>query len=54
MKKYVRASEESNGIFWVIDGELYAFPFYEGSSFGVAKSGNTYNHKLLWNDERIL
>ena len=50
MKKYVKAAEESNGIFWVIDDELYAFPFYEDSEFGVAKSGNTYNHKKLWGE----
>ena len=42
------AKEMSRGIFWVIDGELYAFPFVETSEYGVAKSGNTYNHKKLW------
>ena len=50
MKKYIKAAEESNGIFWVIDGELFAFPFYEGDTIGVAKSGTTYNHKNLWKE----
>ena len=36
------------GIFWVVDGELLAFPFDENDTEGIAKSGNTYNHKLLW------
>ena len=36
------------GVFWIIDGQLFAFPFVEGAQYGVAKSGLTYNHKLLW------
>lgn len=36
------------GVFWVVQGNLLAFPFREGSQLGVAKSGNTYNHRLLW------
>lgn len=36
------------GVFWIIDGELIAYPFDEKATDGVAKSGNTYNHKLLW------
>ncbi len=36
------------GVFWIVDGELIAFPFDEKATHGVAKSGNTYNHKLLW------
>lgn len=52
MKTYIKsmAKEPSRGVFWVIDGELLAFPFYEGAEIGIAKSGNTYNHKKLWND----
>lgn len=51
MAKLIEAKEESQGIFWLIDNEIYAFPFYNDIySNGVAKSGNTYNHKLLWND----
>ena len=49
MKWYVKAAHEaSRGVFWIIDGELYAFPFYSGYDNGIAKSGNTYNHKKLW------
>ena len=40
----------SRGVFWILDDRLLAFPFYEGDAIGVAKSGNTYNHKKLWND----
>ena len=36
------------GVFWIVSGELLAFPFREGTTRGVAKSGNTYNHRLLW------
>ena len=36
------------GVIWVVDGKLLAFPFREGEQLGVAKSGNTYNHRLLW------
>ena len=36
------------GVFWVVNGKLLAFPFREGAQLGVAKSGNTYNHRLLW------
>ena len=36
------------GVFWIIDGELLAFPFREDARYGVAKSGRTYNHCLLW------
>ena len=36
------------GVFWIVDDKLLAFPFDETATEGVAKSGNTYNHKLLW------
>ncbi len=37
------------GVFWLIDeGELLAFPYEEGDIIGVSKSGDNYNHKLLW------
>lgn len=36
------------GVFWVIEKQLFAFPFVEGAQYGVAKSGLTYNHKSLW------
>ena len=51
MKTYIKSPKEmSRGVFWIIDDELLAFPFMEDSLEGVAKSGNTYNHKKLWND----
>lgn len=40
--------EMSRGVFWVIDDELLAFRFVENLEYGVARSGTTYNHKLLW------
>ena len=40
--------EAKRGVFWLIDEELLCFPFIENAEYGVAKSGNTYNHKLLW------
>lgn len=51
MKIYISSAKEmSRGVFWIIDDELFAFPFLENSTYGIAKSGNTYNHKKLWND----
>ena len=41
-------TEPSRGVFWVIDGKLSAYPFCEGSRDGIAKSGDTYNHRKLW------
>lgn len=55
MKKLIRqpikamAKESSRGVFWIIDGKVLSFPFYDDiNSPGVAKSGLTYNHKKLW------
>lgn len=37
------------GVFWLVDkGELLAFPYEDGETIGLSKSGNNYNHKLLW------
>ena len=33
----------------MIDNEIAAFPFDGNIDVGVAKSGNTYNYRLLWN-----
>lgn len=41
-------TEPSRGVFWVIDGKLAAYPFCGGPRDGMAKSGDTYNHKKLW------
>ena len=40
------------GVFWIVEDELKAFVFEEGAEHGVAKSGNTFNHKLLWEHVR--
>lgn len=52
MKRYINSAKElSNGVFWVIDDRLYAFPFGSVNTYdGIAKSGNSYNHKRLWPD----
>lgn len=56
MKKYISAAKEStNGIFWYLDDQekLLSYPFGSVStSDGVAKSGDTYNHKRLWAELR--
>ena len=44
--------EAKRGVFWLIDEELLCCPFDENAECGVAKSGNTYNHKLLWEHVR--
>ena len=49
MKRIVTSKEQSRGVFWVIDDELLAYPYYEGDTIGVSKSGDTFNHKKLWN-----
>ena len=58
MKRYISAAKESsNGVFWIIDDEdrILAYPFGSADSpSGVAKSGNTYNHKRLWSDLKPL
>ena len=36
------------GVFWIIEDELKAYIFEENAQYGVAKSGNNFNHKLLW------
>ena len=40
------------GVFWVVEGELKAYLFEDGAQVGVAKSGKTFNHKLLWEHVR--
>lgn len=51
MIKLFELKKESQGVFWIIDGEILAFPFYDGVyQNGIAKSGDTYNHRKLWND----
>lgn len=45
-------NKPSRGVFWLIDGQLLAVPYRDEFQYGVAKSGNTYNHKLLWEHVR--
>ena len=40
------------GVFWVIDGELLSFPFSGDAVYGIAGSGKTFNHRLLWDHVR--
>lgn len=47
------SKEEARGVFWIVNDKLLAYPFYENATFGVAKSGVTYNHKALWKDLEI-
>lgn len=44
------SKEEARGVFWIVNDKLLAYPFYENATFGVAKSGVTYNHKALWKE----
>lgn len=43
-----KSKNASRGVFWIVDGELLAFPFSNDRKDGIAKSGTTYNHKKLW------
>lgn len=47
--KVSESKEQSRGVFWLIDDEIFAFPFYDGVKDGISKSGLTLNHKRLWN-----
>ena len=40
------------GVFWIVDDKLFAYPFDETATEGIAKAGNTFNHKLLWESIR--
>ena len=43
---------QKRGVFWVIDEnsekKLITKTFESGTNIGVSKSGNNYNHRLLW------
>lgn len=49
MIKVSESKEQSRGVFWLINDEIFAFPFYDGVKDGISKSGLTLNHKRLWN-----
>lgn len=36
------------GVFWLIEESIISIPYEPDAAVGVAKSGNNYNHKLLW------
>lgn len=36
------------GVFWIIEDKIIAYPFDGCINEGVAKAGDTYNRKLLW------
>ena len=39
----------NNGVFWLIDDKLYAFPYNENKyREAVSKSGTAYNHQKIW------
>lgn len=42
----------TKGVFWIIENKLFAFPFDGKYTDGIAKSGDTYNHKKLWESVR--
>lgn len=44
----MEVANPARGVFWVIEGNLTAFPFVEGTEIGAAKSGINYNHQKLW------
>ncbi len=50
--KISEAKEQSRGVFWIVDNELLAFPFIN-DSYGVSKSGLTYNHEKLWKELKV-
>ncbi|SFW22332.1 hypothetical protein [Ruminococcus flavefaciens] len=41
------------GVFWLIDGKLSCYSFDGSITEGISKSGNTYNHKKLWEHLRL-
>lgn len=44
-------NNQKEGVFWVIEGKLYAYPFGSvDSREAITKTNATYNHKKLWNE----
>lgn len=35
-------------VFWIVEGRLLAIPFGHAYPYGLAKSGDTYVHKKIW------
>ena len=42
------SSIAKRGVFWLIDDSIYAVPYEKNAVEGISKTGNNYNHKLLW------
>lgn len=41
------------GVFWLIDGEIWAVPFDEQKyKYGISKSGDSYVHRKIWEEIR--
>lgn len=39
------------GVFWLIDGEIWAVPFDEQKyEYGISKSGDSYVHRKIWKE----
>lgn len=37
------------GVFWLIDGKIWAVPFDEQKyEYGISKSGDSYVHRKIW------
>ena len=40
--------KQNRGIFWLVEDELLTRVYNESATEGIAKSGDNYNHRLLW------
>ena len=40
--------DPKRGVFWLVDGELLVCIYDDAATAGLAKSGDNYNHRLLW------
>ena len=47
-KSEIDMSGAKRGVFWLIEGELLIALYDENATEGIAKSGDNYNHRLLW------
>lgn len=49
MKKYIMAMAKapSRGVFWIVDGQLLAYPYNDDSIY-LSDGGITFNHRKLW------
>ena len=40
--------DPKRGVFWLVDGKLLVCIYDDAATAGLAKSGDNYNHRLLW------